>query len=743
MIAFDLPFALAIGAPLVLGLLVLAALHLARRDVPSPRVAALVALRGLALLALVVLAARPVRVESEDRRLRRAVAILLDRSESMSLTEAGRTRYERALDFARGRLVPALEKAGWTVQGLLFAEGSEAAPTAQFAAATPDGRRTDLAGAIVHAVTGTQPPPLALVALTDGAANENASNAAALNALLETRTPFLGVGFGQDGGVASLSLGRVSAPPVVPPKQGFQVSAQIRAVSGGEVPAFDLILLRDGRMRDRRRIPAGQGSRFWSESFRVAEDDEGVHEYTVELVLPARKDLVCVKTQASAHVQVSREREFRVLFAQGTLTWDFKFIGLALRADPTIRVTGLSRTSKQSVFRQNVESAGELTEGFPETLAQIAPYRVVVLSDLKPSDLTPVQQDVIARFCGELGGGVLLIGGPTTFDASWQGSRLEQLLPVAFDSSPGVVGLDKPFHLRLTDEALASPVFQVAESAGASRAVWAGLPTFSQYGRVLGAKPAATVWATHDEDRGPQGRRIMMASQPYGAGLSAVIGLQNFWRWRLAKDADPQQFDRFWQQLFRYLGQSGRQDVGIEFPDQTLLPRSDIRAVLERQPRPEGTAKPAASADSHSVRVVGPDRQPILERKLELLPLRPVEISFRAEKEGTHTVVVRDAHDLQVASRMVEVRDVDREMLRTGRDMENLRQWARVSQGLALPAEECEDGEGLVARLKKQLAGLQGGRRLRLPLGLDGWGMSGVLALVCGEWLLRRRWGLA
>jgi hypothetical protein len=52
-----------------------------------------------------------------------------------------------------------------------------------------------------------------------------------------------------------------------------------------------------------------------------------------------------------------------------------------------------------------------------------------VLSDLKPADLQPEQQELLARFSGELGGGVLLLGGASTFDGSWQGSRLEQLLP--------------------------------------------------------------------------------------------------------------------------------------------------------------------------------------------------------------------------------------------------------------------------------------------------------------------------
>ena len=86
-------------------------------------------------------------------------------------------------------------------------------------------------------------------------------------------------------------------------------------------------------------------------------------------------------------------------------------------------------------------------------------------------------------------------------------------------------------------------------------------------------KPGAQVWGLHQTDDGPQGRRILMASQRYGAGLSAVVCIQNFWRWRLAKDSDPQQFDRFWRQLFRFLSEAGRQDVPVGSGDRRRFPR--------------------------------------------------------------------------------------------------------------------------------------------------------------------------
>lgn len=742
-VQFELPLALVAGA--LLGALLVAATlrRLRRQGVGRWRAACLGLLRAAALAIVVLLLGRPVRDRGPEPAGRPVVAVLLDRSRSMGLQEAGGTRYARAESFARTGLLPALDSAGFRVEPVLFAESARSSAASAWPAASPDGHATDLGAAIVHALSATSPPPVAVVALSDGAANESASNRGALAGLVDSGAPFLGVGFGRDAGLASLSLRRVEAPVSVAPAQRFQVSAQLQAAAEGELPDFDLVLLRDGRFQEKKHVAGSRGSRFWSESFRVAEPEEGIHDYGVELVLPQRPDLVSASTTGSARVQVAQEREFRVLYVQGALTWDFKFIGRALRSDPGVKVTGLSRTSRQSVFRQNVESAGELDKGFPETLEGIAPYRVVVLSDLKPADLTPAQQDVVARFAGELGGGVLLLGGPASFDASWQGSRLEQLLPVTFDPAPGVQGLDRPFHLVLTPEALRHPVFQVADGKS-PEATWAALPTFTQYGRVLAAKPAATVWATHDQDLGPNGRRILIASQPYGAGLSAVVCVQSLWRWRLARDAEPQQFDRFWRQLFRFLGQASRQDVGIELPDQELRPGVELRAVLERQPRPEqaGAKASAPGADRFGVTVSGPAGKALYEEALELLPLRPVSIRFRAESPGIHSISVKDVRGQSVASRRVEVRDVDLELARTGRDMENLRQWAGVSGGLALPAEDVGSAADLVARLRQRVQQARRTRQRREPVGLDGRSLAALLLALGGEWALRRLWRL-
>lgn len=734
-VVFEFPAAWLGALPFAVVLL-WAAWRQRRRGMGGFRVATLALLRGGALTALLFLAARPVwLVKEPPADTARSVALLIDRSESMSLEEAEGVRYQQALSFMRERLLPALKAARLPVRTLLFDEGAEEADGARLSAA-PKGKRTNLSGAIAEAFSGSAKPPLAVIALTDGIANESADNARALTALGEARVPFIGVGFGSDEGARTLSLRSVEAPSTVATKTPFNVSAQLEMVNAEGTAPFDLLLFRDGQVWQKKTLTPGKGSRTWLENFQASEEKPGLHQYTVQVLAPNLPNTHGANRLANASVRVSEDKELRVLYIQGALTWDYKFVNLALRNDPSIKLTGLTRTSQQSVFRQNVETAGEFVNGFPTTLEELAPFRVVVLSNLRPADLSAPQQEILARFCGELGGGVLMIGGAATFDSSWQGSRLEQLLPVVFSGDTGVQGLDRPFRIQLTEEAVQNPVFQLSDNQPV-RESWAQVPTFTQYGRVEKAKPGAQVWILHQTDQGGNGPRILMASERYGAGQSAVLTIQNFWRWRLAKDCEPQTFDRFWRQLFRFLSEIGRQEVAIHLADQELHPDMDVGVTLEMQPNPGNIAE---TNHRFFVRVEDGRKGLLQEEAMELEPLRPAELRFHAPKPDVYTITVTDAHKAPIGSRSVEIHDVNVEFQNTARDMETLRQWASVSDGLAFKVEECPSASDLVVRIKSKVEEVRHGKETRQPIGMNGWMFALVLGCLGGEWVIRKRW---
>src|SRR6185295_11683576 len=183
---------------------------------------------------------------------------------------------------------------------------------------------------------------------------------------------------------------------------------------------------------------------------------------------------------------------------------------------------------------------------------------------------------------------------------------------------------------------------------------------------------------------------------------------------------------------------------------QELRPRADVHLTVERRPQPEAAKRPAAPAavtplgaageGSYTLRVIGPSGSAVLEQKALLAPHRPVAVAFRAEEEGVYTARVADAHGAQVASQPIEIREGDREMERTGRDMENLRQWAAASEGLAVKAEEAGEPAALVRAIEERIGALARGRAR--PLFRNGWVMAWILAWLGAEWALRRRFGL-
>src|ERR1041384_7092562 len=167
-ILFEFPPAWLGAVPLAV-LLALGAWRQYRRGLNHRRIIILTALRSLALVTLVALAARPIWMAKEPpASASRWVVLLMDRSESMSLEETAASRYQQAVGFLRERLLPALNSARLPVQATLFDQGAEPADGSKLESTAPKGQRTNLGGAIAQALGSSPQQPLALIALTDG-----------------------------------------------------------------------------------------------------------------------------------------------------------------------------------------------------------------------------------------------------------------------------------------------------------------------------------------------------------------------------------------------------------------------------------------------------------------------------------------------------------------------------------------------------------------------------------------------
>ena len=729
--AFQVPLAIPLGMVVIALLMVPTVMRWHRRQIAKHRIVAIVLLRTLFLTALVLLAARPVwTTPDQPSEKRNIVALLIDRSESMSVREGDQTRYEQAVEFARDLLLPVVDQSQIQVEPILFSDEAQPASGEQIADATPDGPSTNLGQAIVQAVLANDPPPLVAIALTDGVVTHASDHPRAVGALVTGAVPLVGIGFGSQTGGRVVSLDDASAPALVEPNQDFRVTARLNA-TGESIPRMQLLLLRDGQLVEQRSLVPFDGPRTWTESFTVTAGDEAVHSYECRLMLAGDPSVTVAKDEATALVRVVESKEIRILYLQGGLTWDYKFANIAVAQDPTIKLSGLSRTASTSKFFENVQNDIELVGGFPNTLEKLGEFRVVVLSNLRPGDLTPFQQQLLADFCGDLGGGVLMIGGPQTFNASWRESRLEQLLPVKFAVLPDR-GFETVFRIRPTTTALRNPVFQIADEASTESA-WRNLPQFMHRAIVDDVKPGAETWLVDDSDS------VVMASQRFGNGFASVICMQNLWRWRLARQSEPEHFDRFWRQLLRFLAEAGREIYTLTMSDLAPSPGESIELTVDHR-----SAAGENDGERRKVRLVVEDsnRSKVFETTLDLRAGQQVATAFTANKPGTLNATLLGAGGQILATREIDIRDSVKELADTSRNMEVLRQFAGISGGVAKEAESIDN----VARLMEPFLNPEEPPTVELnyalPAGMNMWVFLLVLSCVSLEWLLRKKWDL-
>jgi hypothetical protein len=150
----------------------------------------------------------------------------------------------------------------------------------------------------------------------------------------------------------------------------------------------------------------------------------------------------------------------------------------------------------------------------------------------------------------------------------------------------------------------------------------------------------------------------------------------------------------------------------------------------------------AKLANMFTVSVTGPDQKEIAHDNLELPPNQSVPMNVHAENEGLYSIVIRDSAQREVAERNLQLADNRIELEHTGRDMENLKQWASLTGGQALTEEDAQDTDALSLNIQKAMQLAEKSSGSRTPWGLNGWLLLLLLACLAGEWMLRKRWNL-
>lgn len=706
-------------------------------QVGGARRATLVALRFLTLLLLVGFLMQPIARRSDDDARDAVVPILVDVSRSMSIQDAeGERRIDRARAIVRDRLLPVLGPR-FTVEVLGFGDG--------IAAATPDAltasaRRSDVSGAIAQVRERYRGRAVAgIVLVSDGGdtrtdAGADAGGPPVFPIAVGSRT------VGRDREVLSVT----AAEAVL---DDSRIDLAVSAVSHGHGTApIELRLLENGRpVEVRRATPAADGSPV-REVFHVSPQRGAPAVYTVEIP-SAGGELVPENNTRSVVVQPPA-RPRRVLLVEGAPGFEHSFLKRAWAGDPGLEVDSVVRKGKNeqgndTFYVQAVRGrSAALAAGYPQKIEDLFAYDALVLANMEGAHLTRAQLEATRDFVGRRGGGLLVLGAHSFLRRGLADTPVEEALPLDLtDRGGGVLRASAAMggrganRVALTEAGEAHPVMQLAPTLEGTRKRWDAVPALASIAPLGGPRPGASVLAVTS---GAGGARALVAVQRFGDGRSMIFTGEASWRWRMLLPSTDRSYDTFWRQAVRWLALPATDPVSVT-PPAGANPgdRLPIRVAAR-----DAAFEPLRDA-TVDLRVTAPDgRLDRLRAAMEAADGNGGRFvaHYRAEQPGVYRVVAearRGAEAPRVGSTAFLVGGADLEMTDPRVNLSVLQRVALSSGGkLVTPG----DAESLAGDLREAVPAAV--LTVRRDLWHNAWSFAVIIALLAGEWLLRRRWGL-
>ena len=531
-------------------------------------------------------------------------------------------------------------------------------------ALAPTGSQTRLGQALNELVLQERGSPVSgIVVFSDGGQNAGISPEAALEA---ARLPVFTVGIGSKRRAVNVRVYKLEVPPRAYPGDPYSITGLIQAqgLAGESVTAE--LLVRD--VAEGTDSPeAGSGIPVRREEVVLGGDGEVVPVKFELTPGETGRQTICLRVRApeadsdpgddyqEEEIAIVDRKTGVLLFAGGP-TREYRFLRTQLYRDASTTVDVLLETAQPGISQE----ADRILDHFPATPEEMFAYDCVVAFDPNWQMLTQGQVDLLERWVGEQGGGLMVIPGPVYAGesvGSWVQdpalAKIRALYPVEFQRrltafDGGTYVSNEPWPLDFTREGLEAEFLWLNDTATASQRAWAEFAGVYSYFPVRGPKPGATVLALFSDPTAGGHRRealvadrqpVYFAEQFYGSGCVFYIASGEMWRLRRAGEG---RFERLYTRLIRHvsqgrlLRQSSRGALMVGQDRYVLGNTVEIRARLT-DARFEPLEAPGIALD-----VIGPDGS------VETVTMRP-DPSRVGVFTGQLTVLSEGTYRLELA----------------------------------------------------------------------------------------------
>ncbi len=517
----------------------------------------LVLLRLLAMLLLLAGWLRPAMITNTQRESGGAIAVLMDRSQSMTLPSdaSDQTRWEVQKEVWSAIESSTELKIGQTVLVPYFYDGDvvavarEELPSLSTAfAAAPVGRATDLGGALAKIGRLQLDPPLRGVLMMGDAVQTqipppiDATIAARQMAQLDQ--PILMIGIGPRSEKSQLKDVALEGIPdhftaFVKKELKIPLVVNIQGMQGVPVNV-ELVLRASGKPEQRgasREVLASKPNEKLAIELTIVVPDEG--EYLLEATAT-----VAAREQNKANNQVTsfltvREGGVRILYLAGQPQPEQKFLRRSLEESRDF-------ATEYRLFPQRDQRKWPLDLG-----VDLQPYDALIIDDLHASALSEsAARAIVARV--RQGAGILFLGGYRSFDAGGYGASLmAPIFPMELSKQPRPWGapIDPGFQI-MEDIALLPtrphPITTLAPEPDNTN-IWRQLKPMRGINRfgVLSRSGGVQVLL-----EGPKRDPVLVTGE-FGNGRVLAFAGDSTWQWQLSGNSKVHQ--QFWRQAVLWL----------------------------------------------------------------------------------------------------------------------------------------------------------------------------------------------
>ncbi len=564
-------------------------------------------------------------------RPQRPLIVMVDTSGSMSITDIpnGPTRLQSAWQALQPQLARIDEH--FVPQFFTFSSGvTELDNPQKLSAASADGKSTDIARALGKAHEASPRDDAVTLLISDGADNVSAS---VLDAVRDSHqkacTITVGSELAQPALMPNVAVDNVASDEdlVVGHESKIVASIQSSALANRVVDVKLAELEPDGKPLGDiqvKQLALESGSKTQPVEFTYKPASVGAHRLAVWIdPIPGERTVADNGQEFSA---LALDPRIKVLYVEGRLRPEYKYLNWALGHDPNIEESTLLRL-QENRFAVAGTAGDQSLHGIPATLQQWKKFDVIILGDLDNSFLGASANAAIEQAVSQ-GTGLVMIGGQDNFAAGgYAGSPIEKTLPVQIGQSSGSQEKSE-FAPQIAGDGRGHPILEGLETwFGAADATRdsAALPPLRGNVVVGAAKTGAQVLLIHPGTAGADGNpQIVLAVQRYGKGRSAAFTADTTYLWYLSlrDEGENSPYNRFWGQLVRWLASEEARNRPTLPGITGLLDKSAYRfgetarvRALVRDDKAEATAFAQVSMTLQSS-IGGPKHQ---------IPLSPVE----------------------------------------------------------------------------------------------------------------------